>query len=136
MFRTPETKFRRTKVGCLADIAKVVNDSAVVNHAELVGTEDGTVLVPQYDWADYFNLYIKRQAFKGIKTLYHLVFSEDTPGAVMVREFNDSPEKKLSILKKNHLDWDPSPSELPPVLQPPGLSQERTSRKFESFVQF
>ena len=44
-------KFRKTKVGCLDDIVKVVNDSSVVNHAQLVGKEDGTIIVPQYDWA-------------------------------------------------------------------------------------
>ena len=30
--------FRRTKIGCLDDIVKVVESSAVVNHAQLVGT--------------------------------------------------------------------------------------------------
>ena len=33
--------FRRTKIGCLDDIVKVVESSAVVNHAQLVGTQDG-----------------------------------------------------------------------------------------------
>ncbi len=83
-------RFRRTKVGCLADIVKVVNESAVVNHAQLVGTEDGTVIVPQYDWAEYFDTFFKRQAFKG---LHHLVFSTSTPGCAMVREMTDSQDK-------------------------------------------
>lgn len=67
-------KFRKTKVGCLADIAKVVNTSAVVNHAELVGNEDGTVLVTQYDWAKSF---IRDKPFKALKALHHLVFFEE-----------------------------------------------------------
>ena len=46
--------FRRTKIGCLDDIVRVVESSAVVNHAQLVGTQDGEVLVPTYDWADFF----------------------------------------------------------------------------------
>ena len=47
--------YRRTKVDCLDDIVQVVESSAVVNHAQLVGTQDGTVLVPTYDWAKFFD---------------------------------------------------------------------------------
>ena len=47
-------QFRRTKVGCLYDIAEVVRKSAVLNHCQLVGTQDGEVLVPTYDWAGFF----------------------------------------------------------------------------------
>ena len=38
-------RFRRTKVGCLDDIAQVVNDSASTNVAQLVGTQEGEVVV-------------------------------------------------------------------------------------------
>ena len=40
--------YRRAKIGCLEDIVKVVESSAVVNHAQLVGTQDGKVVVPTY----------------------------------------------------------------------------------------
>ena len=99
----------RTKVGSLADIAKVVNTSAVVNHAQLVGTEDGTVIVPQYNWSEFFAPYFKRQAFKGIKSIHHLVFSSRKPGSAMVREFTDSIEKELTFLINEHQHWHPSP---------------------------
>ena len=46
--------YRQTKIGCLDDIAKVVESSAVVNHAQLVGTQDGQVIVPTYDRAEHF----------------------------------------------------------------------------------
>ncbi len=42
-------KFRKTLVGCLDDLARVVDQSAHTNHAQLVGTEDGKSLVSQYD---------------------------------------------------------------------------------------
>ena len=45
--------FRRTRVGCLDDIARVVEKSANVNHAQLEGTQDGKTLVPTYTWAEY-----------------------------------------------------------------------------------
>ena len=45
--------YRRTKIGCLDDIARVVEKSAEASHAQLVGTQDGQVLVPTYDWAEF-----------------------------------------------------------------------------------
>ena len=101
-------KFRKSKVGCLCDIAKVVNTSSEVNHAELVGREDGTVLVHQYDWAEY-----------------HLVFSNTTPGCAIVREYSDSKENKISLLSSEYEHWTPSSMELPDEITPPGLSCER-----------
>ena len=80
--------FRRTKIGCLADIANVVDSSAVVNHAQLVGKEDGTVLVPQYDWAEFFSAFYRRQGLAGIKSL-HLKFPHTSIGVAMGRELTD-----------------------------------------------
>ena len=42
-FGLVKQKFRRTKVGCLNDIVKVVEESAAVNFAQLVGNEDVSV---------------------------------------------------------------------------------------------
>ena len=39
-------KFSRTEIGCLAGIVNVANSSVVVNHAQLVGSEDVTITVP------------------------------------------------------------------------------------------
>ena len=61
-------RFKRTKVGCLADLAKVVTDSATINHAQLVGKENGEVIVKQFDWATFFAKHFKRQGFDGITT--------------------------------------------------------------------
>ena len=47
--------YRRTKIGCLDDIARVVEKSAEAHHTQLVGTQDGRVLVPTYDWAEFFD---------------------------------------------------------------------------------
>jgi hypothetical protein len=41
-------RFRKTKVGSLAEIARVVEELAKVNTAQLCGTEDGQVIVPTY----------------------------------------------------------------------------------------
>ena len=42
-------RLRKTKVGSLAEIARVVEELAKVNTAQLCGTEDGQVIVPTYD---------------------------------------------------------------------------------------
>ena len=47
--------FRRTQVNCLDDIVKVVNSSASCNVAQLVGDQQGQVLVNIYNWLDFFN---------------------------------------------------------------------------------
>ena len=128
-------RFRRTKVGCLADIARVVNESSEVNHAQLVGREDGTTIVPQYDWASFFTPYFKKTAFKGIKTLHHLIFSQSggTPGTVAIREWTDSPEKIITPLERQ---WAPLPNQLPPRFEPPGLSRERKLYLFNKIREY
>ena len=85
-------KFRRTAVGCLDDMVKVVTDSATVNSAQLVGREDSTTLVHQYNWSGFYGPYFKRQAFQGIKSLHHLVFTSDKPREVRVRKVSDGAE--------------------------------------------
>ena len=40
------TRYRHGRVGCLDDTVRVVESSAEVNTAQLVGAQDGTVVVP------------------------------------------------------------------------------------------
>ena len=47
-------QYRRTKVGSLQNIAKVVNTSAKCNVAQLVSREDVTTIVPTLDWTNFF----------------------------------------------------------------------------------
>ena len=63
------------KIGCLDDIVKVVESSAVVSHAQLVGTQGGQVIVPTYEWAQYLNNPFQQTALKGIKGMHLLTFS-------------------------------------------------------------
>ena len=129
-------KFRKTLVGCLDDLARVVDQSAHTNHAQLVGLEDGTVLVEQYNWAGYFDTFFRRAAFDGIKSWHHLVFSSETPGKAVIREQCNSEEKTLSLLRKDHQGWKPCPTQLPDVIPPPGLSQERREYLYERIREF
>ena len=113
-FGLVKQRFRVTTVGCLDDMAKLVNDSATVNHTQLVGREDGSILVHQYDWATFLNPYFKQQAFERIKGLHHLVFSSEYPGKVQVRKDTDGSTETMAIMKRQHTLWRPDPTVLPP----------------------
>ena len=76
--------FRCTKIGCLDDIARVVDESVIVNHTQLVGRQDGAVVVPTYDWAKFFDTPFRQGALKGIKSMHHLTFTDKMPGSVIV----------------------------------------------------
>ena len=113
--------FRRSKVGCLDDIVRVVNESAAPNVAQLVGSQSGEMLVPMYDWSSYFDDITVKTALKGITQMHHFHFSKSFPGKVKVRNNTDDNWRTINLLK------DPSwrPSSLPKQLIPPGLSLER-----------
>ena len=127
-------EFRRTKVGCLDDIARVVEKSAKVNHVQLVGTQDGQVLVPTYDWSEFFSSHFRQTALKGIKSLHHLRFSHTHPGSVYVKESVSSPERAIKMVQSD--SWSPSKDTLPPVIPPQSLSQERKQYLFEKIRDF
>ena len=42
--------YRRIYVGCLDNIDKVVSNSSAVNNPQLVGAQDGSIVVPMYNW--------------------------------------------------------------------------------------
>ena len=125
-------KFRNTKVSCLDGIARIVDESAHCNHAQLVSLEDGSVIVPTYDWIDFFASRFKK--FPGIKKLQHFRFSSSEPGCVFTKEYSDSDtEEKVQLLKN---PWAPDSSELPRVIVPKGLSPTRQWHLHDQIRQF
>ncbi|XP_042160314.1 uncharacterized protein LOC121840507 [Oncorhynchus tshawytscha] len=54
-------RFTKTRVDSLSEIASIVKDSTVtaVNIPQLVGLEDGTVLVESYGWQQHLTLYFR-----------------------------------------------------------------------------
>ena len=68
-----------------------------MNHAQLVGAQDRKVIVPTYNWADYFHPFFKQTAFKGIKAMHHMRFSKSHHGKVYMNNSIDSQET-LNIL--------------------------------------
>ena len=133
-FGLQKRKFRRTKVGCLEDIAQVVETSATVNHAQLVGAQNGEVLVPTYDWANNLTPFFKQTAWRGIKTLLHIRFTHQKPGSAFFRGAADAPEVEVDILRDT--TWRPTEYELPPRFTPTGLSLERKKYLFDKIREF
>ena len=66
--------FRRSKVGCLDDIVRVVESSATVNYVQLVATQDGRLMVPTYDLASYLAPFFVSNHFRGIRHFTTFVF--------------------------------------------------------------
>ena len=122
-------KFRLINVGCLSDIASVVDKSAAMNHTQLVGDQDGNVMVKTYDWITFFEDRVIKSALKGIKSYSHFRFTSTHPGTVFVRKSCETMEKGLTTEKKikllHDMSWRPLPSDLPLVVTPEGLSSQR-----------
>ncbi len=90
-----------------------------------VEASDPSTPDPDPSTPEHFQPYFKRGAFDGITSFHHLIFSSGTPGKVVVKMQCDAEEKMLTFLTKNHQDWKPRPEQLPEVIEPPGLPQER-----------
>ena len=114
-------RFRRTNVGCLDDIAAVVDSSARVNVPQLVGTQEGDINVQCYDWARMFAPHFSK--LKNIKKYQHFSFDSSTPGIIQFRVKSDSEVERIDLLKS--AAWSPPASDLPEPVTPGGLSLER-----------
>ena len=119
-FGLAKQKLRKTKVGCLADIATAIEQSAKSNAAQLAGTEDGTPIVINFDWVGFLAPHFRR--IPNIKRQHHFFINRANKGYVTLKEYIGSEEVKFKLLKD---DWSPSATDLPPVITPPGLSAER-----------
>ena len=93
-FGLAKQKLRRSIIGCLDDLANAITNSAAPNITEVVGLEDGTVLVPTYDWVEFLGLHFRKNS--QINKQHHFVF---TTTRVALKEFNDSEEVKFKMLK-------------------------------------
>lgn len=124
-------RYRRTKVDGLADLVDVVNASSTVNTAQLVGSPDGTVIVPTYDWQTFLGEHLNKLV--GIKSFHHLRFSSQHKGSVFVKLRSDSPEVKYDLLKH---PWTPTATDLPELVIPKGLSLQRQWYLFLKIAEF
>ena len=110
-------KYRSLFCSSVFDVAAAINESSIINQAEICGLPDGRTLVDVYDWKAYF-----RNTFKPIDHLlsFHRyeIFSE-TPGVVVCRKYVDSDPIQNMVLKKDGFLG------FPEKLSPKGLSYDR-----------
>ena len=131
-FGLVKQKTRHTFISSLFDIARVVEESAVVNAAELVGLHNGTVRVFTYDWVTYLQQYFKK--LPQIKTYYHFRFDKDFPGTVFCKQHWFSEERAINLLRnENRL---PQPGQLPAIVNPQGISRERAEYLYREIREF
>lgn len=107
------------------------SSTAGVNKAQLVGTHDGKVIVPVYNWSASLGQYFVK--LPGIKKFHHFRFSKEEPGKIYFKEYSTSPERSLLLLKDSATL---PPAILPAKLNPQGLSQERKQYLHREIRQF
>ena len=76
-------RYRRTFVSSLDDVADVLNSSADVNVAQLVGTQNGETVVPMYNWTTFLGDHFRNVPH--MKTFHHFTFSAQHPGVVVTK---------------------------------------------------
>jgi hypothetical protein len=124
-------KYRSTEVNCLNDISIVVEKSSSVNTAQLVGTSNGEILVPMYDWTGYFAPIFRR--FPNIKKYNHYSFSALNKGEMTIKKLSNSPPSQYELLKNNALL---SPQVLPDIIHPKGLPPNRQWYLYEKIREY
>ena len=92
-------RFRHTFVSSLQDLFDVVNTSADVNVAQLVGTQDGKVIIPSYDWA--FFLGERFRKVPQMKSYHRFFFSGRSLGNVVLNQFSNSDSSSFKMLIDN-----------------------------------
>ena len=123
-------RLRRCEYNCLNDIVREVENSADVNFAQLAGTQSGEILVPMYNWSNFFQPHFK--PLPNIKQYHHFHFTRTCTG-VAVKKYSDSESTIINILTSN---WVPNFSNVPVRIIPPGLSEERQVYLYNNIRQF
>ena len=132
-FGLAKKKIRRCTINCLADICEAVNSSSHtgVNIAQLCGQENGTVIVPMYDWTTYLDNTCKR--LPQIQTYHHFNFSSEHVWKVRVKEFAHDSSIEFEIYDpKAHLSMESHPRQMKPA----GISRERKGYLSKHIRQF
>ena len=130
-FGLVKRKFRKTPVSSLDDLARVVDDSAACNVCQLVGAQDGRVIILTRDWAGFLSSYFRR--LDGIKQYHHFHFERDHPGAVFLRKTAVAEEEERKLLR---VAWRPSVVDKPPSITPQGLSYERRKYLYKKIREY
>ena len=113
----------------------MMNDSSVVNFAQLVGTSEGEILVQSYDWTGFFSKMFRK--IDGIKQYHHFSFEKEVlrEGELIVRKSCSDVPSRIKFLKEAQFMF---PDILPEVVQQEASQQKGSGtfmRRSGSFVQ-
>ena len=118
----------------LYEVAKVCDASAKGNFAVLTGTHDRVIQVPTFDWANHLKVYFRR--LPGIKSFQHFRMTKENPGKVSCYVTLDSEPTVLNLLGPRIQGIHEVTGDLPPVIQPFGLSLDRQRYLFDEIREF
>ncbi|KAL2104400.1 hypothetical protein ACEWY4_001268 [Coilia grayii] len=126
---------RRNKVDCLDDIANVVKTSSPsgVNVPCLCGREDGTILVPMFDWSAFLGTYFKK--LENIKAYHHFTFNNQSTSVTMTQFLNDD-EVCQDLGKKGFRLESLDHHDLPDQIFPKGLDLKRQQYLYREIREF
>jgi hypothetical protein len=131
MFGIFKRKFRRSKVDCQAniqDVVKAASPSGVLL-SQLCGDESGDSIVPMYQWDTFLGEFFRK--LPAIKPLHHIKFMDG--GTVECKLLSESEPTTHHLLKCNPEEV---PQQKPPVIVPPGLSEQRKAYLFKEIREF
>ena len=112
--------FKRHAVLSLEEFEMVVNESACVNQAQLIGKEDGSSFVEVGEWQQHLSPYFK--PFPGIKKFQNFRFDAEHPGKLFAKISTDTEVVEFDLLRKP-VAYLPRQGAQPIV--PPGLPLQR-----------
>jgi len=122
--------YRRTKVSCMQDIVNVIHKSSekALNLPQLVGDEDGKVIVPTYDWKAFLTPAYKKVV--GLKKNHHFHISDADSGKLLTKEYTECENDEHSIL------CGAVPQGMPTIVRPAGLDKKRQAYLFKEIREF
>jgi len=123
--------FKRHAVSSLEEFEKVVNESACVNQAQLIGKEDGSSFVSVCEWQQHLNPHFR--PFPGIKKYQHFRFDATHPGKVFAKLSTESEEVEFNMLKGPISNL---PRQGAQQIIPPGLPLQRQWYLFNQIREF
>nr|KAG5699854.1 hypothetical protein BaRGS_034628 [Batillaria attramentaria] len=103
-----------------------------INIPQLVGHEDGTVVVPTFDWQNFLSPAFRRMP--GVLQYSHFRVTRERPGVLFYRS-SLAEDEQSRMLIKSAAAFDALP-DMPPVLPAPGLSYERQAYLYNQIREF
>ncbi|XP_047125628.1 uncharacterized protein LOC124807619 [Hydra vulgaris] len=124
-----KSKFQRSEVALVKEFAACIEASTLIsklNKSVIVGDENGTILVPIYDWQEHHSSNFK--TIPNLKQWHYFTFQFDKPGVITCKINSDSAEVEFQVWQHQLI----SKITMPQMLQPKLLLPERQWYLYDS----